>query len=581
MKPPLKEAQTGTDRASGHEFENGESVYWMRVRFYIALAIVILVAGILDFSLACNWSKFSRAEVFFAESAREMIATNNFVTPLYHNKPFFDKPALTYWLIILMFKNFGYLHLAARVPSIFAGLATVALTGLGGALPFHRRVGIIAASVLCTSCMFFAFSALCMSDMLLVLFDLLSLTCLYAGMQPNSRRSLFFWLASVSMGLAFLTKGPVGVVLPIASFLGYLTLTGRLQILTLRDVLQAIVTIGVISTPWFIAAYQTNGWEALNYFFIHENVQRFTGTAYDAHRPAWYTLISLFTGFAPWSILLPFALFGFILNERKGQFQLFRQANLFLWTWIAVTLGFFSLSHGKCDYYTLPAFPAAALLVGQYVSAQLNERGKVLRLVLLASTGALLIAGLGCGAIAAQIVTGNPLNWILAPAILIASSVFIGLQLMRERWLAAFMCTCGAIALSATAFSMQVLPAVLNLVPIDKYASFIKSSGAGVPVVIEKGLYSWGDEITFLTGRHPLVPDDVTALQVVLDKVDPCIVIVNKSTWQSIPQSTQLLSKFHVISEDSAITKPLTPGLALSTGGKMTSDDHVLLLSNY
>ena len=81
--------------------------------------IILTVIIITQLTLAYNLQKFSRAEIFFAQCAKEMIAQANFITPLFHNHPFFDKPILTYWLIILSFKQFGINHLAARIPSYF------------------------------------------------------------------------------------------------------------------------------------------------------------------------------------------------------------------------------------------------------------------------------------------------------------------------------------------------------------------------------------------------------------------------------------------------------------------------------
>jgi 4-amino-4-deoxy-L-arabinose transferase-like glycosyltransferase len=577
MKSALTDAQTSPDRTEQDTRNGTVRLLGTRTRFYIALSIVIFIAAILDFALAATWLKFSRAEVFFAECAREMIATNNFVTPLYHNKPFFDKPILTYWLIILMFKNFGFLHLAARVPSIFAGLASVAFTAMGGFALFNRKVGIIAGAVLATSFMFFAFSALCMSDMLLVLFDCATLTCLYAGFHSTSRRGLFFWLASISMGLAFLTKGPVGVVLPAISFFAFLASTGRLRIIRGRDLYISGATVCLINLPWFSAAFKANGWDALIYFFVHENLQRFTGTAYDAQRPFWYTLVSLFTGFAPWSVFVPFALYGFVRDRNKEKFTGIYNANLFLWIWLGVTIGFYSLSHGKCDYYTLPAFPAAALLVAQYLYGQINRKSRLMRISLIALAAALGMAGVASGVIAHAIVGEAPIRWTLASAVLIASAIAIALQIKQDRWLAALMSGCGAIALAVTAFSLQVLPAVLTSVPINKYAAYITSTPGGTPVVLEKDLYSWADEITFLTGRHPLVPDNNEAFKTALDNHSTCIIIAAKSNWQSLAIPPQ--SNIHLISEDAAITKPLTPGLALQTGGKMTGDSPIWLMT--
>jgi len=578
MKPALAEAQI-RERASEPELETGISEDWSKLRFYAFLVYLIGLACILYFSLSIYWSKFSRAEVFFADCARAMIESNNWVTPIYREHPFFDKPILTYWLIVLMFKNFGFLHLAARVPSIFAGLGSVALTGLGGAFLFSRKVGIMAAGMVASAFMFFAFSALCMSDALLVFFDTITLTCLYASLQENSRRHLFFWIASVSVGLAFMTKGPVGIVLPAVSFLVFALVTGRLGMIRLKDVLVAALTVSVIAIPWFIAAYQANGWSAIVYFFVHENVQRFTGGVYDANKPIWYTLASLFYGFAPWSIFLPFALVSFVRGWGAQKHTPKAEAALYLWTWTAVTLAFFTLSKGKCDYYMLPVYPATAILVGQFIDEQIELKRRLVPVTLVLLAVGFFVAACGCGFIAQTIVGGSPIGWVLASIVLLATSVFMAFELEERRYVPAVLSACGGILLSVAVFSMQVLPAVLHKVPIDRYAAYISASPPNVGVVIEHQLYSWQDEITFLTGRHPEVPEDTAALTARLKKEDRSMLITSKSTWQEMPAA--LHRKYHQISQDEAITRPLTPGLVLSTGGKMTSPDPVLLLANY
>src|SRR4030095_7776828 len=93
--------------------------------FGLGLALVVVLAAILYLSLGWSWEKFSRAEVFFAECAREMLRDGNFIPPLFHGRPFFDKPIFIYWLIVGMFKTFGVSHLAARIPSIVAAATTI------------------------------------------------------------------------------------------------------------------------------------------------------------------------------------------------------------------------------------------------------------------------------------------------------------------------------------------------------------------------------------------------------------------------------------------------------------------------
>jgi len=418
-----------------------------------------------------------------------------------------------------------------------------------------------------------------MSDALLVFFDTVTMTCLYASLQENTRRRLLFWIASVAAGLAFMTKGPVGIALPLVSFLTYAITTGRLGMIRPKDVLVAAVTVAVIATPWFVAAYLANGWSALVYFFVHENVERFTGGVYDANKPVWYTLVSLFYGFAPWSIFLPFALISFVRGWGEQKHTPKAESALYLWIWTAVTLAFFSISKGKCDYYMLPVYPATAILIGQFIDEQIDLKRKLVPTVLALFAFGFFVAACASGYIAQTIVGGSPISWVFASILMVATSVFMAFELEERRYIAAVLSACGGILLSVAIFSMQVLPAVLHKVPIDKYAAYIAASPAKVGVVIEHQLYSWQDEITFLTGRHPEVPEDEAALTARLKKDDQNMLIASKSTWQELPAA--LHRKYHQISQDEAITKPLTPGLVLSTGGKMTNSDPVLLLVNY
>src|SRR3990167_6238690 len=112
-KPALKPVETGSV---------------LSLNFLVSLLLILCLAASLYVVLAANWLKFSRAEVFFAECAREMLAKSNFVTPLYHGQPFFDKPILMYWLILSTFKTLGVSHLVARLPSILAALGTITAT---------------------------------------------------------------------------------------------------------------------------------------------------------------------------------------------------------------------------------------------------------------------------------------------------------------------------------------------------------------------------------------------------------------------------------------------------------------------
>jgi len=318
--------------------------------FGVGLALIVAISAFLYIELSACWPQFGRAEVFFAECAREMIEARNWVTPLYHGQGFFDKPILTYWFIIGCFQLFGADHFIARIPSIIASLATIIVTALACRRAFGQSAALISAAALASSFMFLHFSALCMSDSWLVLCDTATLVAMYAGLKVAERRSIYWFFAAVFLALGFLVKGPVAMVLPLGFFACYLVATKNWQSVKLKHLLIGTLTVAAIAAPWFAMAFAQCGLEAMFYFFVRENVQRFAGNTYDTHRPVWFMLVSLMSGFAPWSVFLPPALACSIQRWRTVATD---QANaqranleLFCWLWIAIVVGF-SLSRAE------------------------------------------------------------------------------------------------------------------------------------------------------------------------------------------------------------------------------------------
>ncbi len=544
--------------------------------FRAMLALILLSSCCLYVTMAANWAKFSRAEVFFAECSREMLKHNNFVTPLYHSQPFFDKPILAYWLIVVLFKLFGTSHLTARIPSIVAALFTVALTGTAGRMLFGKRAGLLAAMALSSSFMFFSFSNLCMSDMLLVMFDCISLSLLYAGCLLNSKRTLLWFLASASMGLAFLTKGPVGIVLPALSFVVYLAATRQLLLVRPVHVLIAVVTASVVAAPWFLAAYQANGMAAITYFFIRENFQRFAGSTYDTHKPFWFMAASLFTGFAPWSAFLPVILYDSIRKWRQGLG--WPRQELFLWCWVAVVTVFFSFSRGKCDYYVLPAYPGAAMLVGLYLSRWIE---KSQRPALTGGWGlavSYITVGIASCFILAKIVPGAFSQWFLMPMLLVISGALVAAAMYRQRVMQAYAIAFAGICLAGSGFALQILPAISHMQLTAFYTKSIRQSPPDTVIGVDASLSHWIDEITFQTGREPVKIDNTDALEKLLSGTRPALVIIPQNEFDKLPQ--QLFSQIRVAKQTTAISHALTPGYAVQRNGNLADPLPLLLVTN-
>ena len=569
------------------------------LKFGIVLTGVLLIAAVAYFSLAAGWTKFSRAEVFFAECVREMLQTDNLVTPLYHGTPFFDKPILSYWTIACSYKLFGISHFAARIPSVLAALGTIAVTAIGTQRLFGPRAGTLAGATLGSAFMFLSFGNLCMSDMTLVFFDTVTLALLYgatacagaagvehpnqtntrAGLSAARRANILFWTAALSAGLAFLTKGPVGIVLPGLAYVLYLTLSRQWHVIRpLWHVLPCLAIMTLAAVPWFFAAFRENGAAALSYFFIRENLQRFAGSTYDTHRPVWFMVTSLFSGFLPWSVLLPFAFKRSMEHWRAGLSSVEGRKHLYLWLWIATVTIFFSLSRGKIDYYVLPVYPAAAALVGLYLS-EIAERKTVLAKVFALASG-LLFTAVGAAAFAVfPAVSGlsNPLAWFFLPSVLTAGGLGMLWCVKREQLRKAYKLVFVTICMAAVAVSAQLFPWISARQAVLTYVPVIRNAPAHVRIGMHAVVQNWIDEVLFQTGRDAIPLKDTAMAGRFLSAPAPALVLIPETEYNKL--SAEIRRQSIVKDSRPFIARSLNPGYFLTHMGKV-SEQRLLLVEN-
>ncbi len=312
---------------------------------------------------ALGAAPLERAEIYFLDGARSMVERNDWLVPHYRGEPFFDKPVLTYWLMAFCFRLFGFAPGAARLVPALAALVVVALTAWLGSLLFDRRTGLAGAAILATTVAFVAFGRIAMSDMLLTLWTVLA----FALAVRAYRSPAPAWLApalGASLGLGFLTKGPVAILLP---GLGILALAWWRRRepwpWTLRGCAAGVGLFAVCGLGWFVLVYLRLGFEPLAYFFLRENLGRFAGDVYDAGRPVWYYLPTYLAEGLPWSLFFPLAagrmLWG---RDATGNGRL-------LLAFLLLALVPLSLSRGKIDYYLLPLYPVASLVVARLFAA--------------------------------------------------------------------------------------------------------------------------------------------------------------------------------------------------------------------
>ena len=301
-----------------------------------------------------------RAEIYFMDAARGMVETGDWLVPRYQGEPFFDKPALTYWLMAASFRGFGFSLGAGRVVSALAALASVVATAWLGRLLLGRRPALYGALALGTTLLVLSFGRVAMSDMLLTLWCTLAVAIGVTTTDEKGATPARMAALGATLGLGFLTKGPVALVL--AGFgLALLALrghAGRRPHVNARGLAAAAIVFATFGLGWFAAVAWRLGAGPLEYFFLRENLERFAGETYDADRSPLFYVWTYFAAGLPWSLLFPLAA---VRGARRASF-------LLLWMGLmAVPL---SLSRGKIDYYLLPLLPAASLVIGSHLAAE-------------------------------------------------------------------------------------------------------------------------------------------------------------------------------------------------------------------
>lgn len=298
-----------------------------------------------------------------AEVAREMLAKGDWITPHFDNFSYLDKPPVLFWAIAGSFKVGGVTQASARFPSALAALLTVFLAWFLARRMFGDSTGLYAGIVFATSPLVVIFAREVIFDMMLTLFVTAAMICYWLREAGTEQRKLLDILFFAALGLATLTKGPVGFLLPLLSIGAYQALRGKFGRLKNLNWGLGLVIFFAVTLPWFIPVSVRHP-DFPGYAFWNESLQRFaTG---HAHRtgPVYYYLIIYFAGFLPWGFFLLYALIHRINRWRELRQERHAPA-LFLLSWVGVIFVFFTISQSKLPGYFLPAMVPLSILMAR------------------------------------------------------------------------------------------------------------------------------------------------------------------------------------------------------------------------
>ena len=328
----------------------------MQTRYLIpVIAITIFVS----FFRLGSVTLFDVDEAVFAEAAKEMVESGNWITPTYNGENRYDKPILFYWLMAASYKVFGINEFAARFPSAIASLLLV-LSVFFFIRQFRvEKDAFFAAISLVLSIYFLAYSRAAVTDMTMTLFITISIFSFFLSVNKKRYYIYGFYLFSA---LACLTKGLIGIVFPFCIAAIYILTAEGLSGIKKIFSLKGIILFLIIAAPWYIAEYIINGEDFIQQFFIKHHFKRYTGVISGHKGPVYYFIPVLIIGLFPWIAFLPAG----IRNVFKEKDRL----SSFAFIWFASIFIFFSLSTTKLPNYLLPAIPAASILIASGMTVQ-------------------------------------------------------------------------------------------------------------------------------------------------------------------------------------------------------------------
>ena len=322
------------------------------------LAVFLLLLGLGRPALT------DRDEGANAGAAREMLERGVWITPTLDYGPRFAKPAFVYWLMVGAYRLLGVGEMAARLPSALSATALVFVQYAFARWALGPTVALRAAVILLTSLLFVALGRMALTDATLVLWTTGAAFAFFrahAGPPPRRRWYLSAWTA---LALAALTKGPVGVIVPVVGIAAYLAVARRWrQVLREAEVGWGLLLFMVVAGPWYAAMFWIHGPDYLARA-RGETLGRVFRAVTGPGGTALFYVPVLLIGMFPWSAFLPAALVGALRGARaRAASGPEGAATVFAATWVVAGFVFFSLLQSRLPHYVLPLVPLGALLV--------------------------------------------------------------------------------------------------------------------------------------------------------------------------------------------------------------------------
>jgi 4-amino-4-deoxy-L-arabinose transferase-like glycosyltransferase len=346
---------------------------------YSSIALIILLWTLIYFASIFSPALLDDVDTIHAEAAREMVLRHDWVTLYTDGIRYLEKAPLMYWGVAASYEVFGISEWSTRLPLMLGVLALLMATYWLGVTAYGERAGLYSAVVLATSLGPYIFTRFQIPDIIVALWLTLGALFFLLSLRQQTPSRWVCWGFAATCALNVLTKSLIGLVFPLGTIFLYLLLTRNLKHILKLRLLSSTLVFFVIAAPWHILAALHNPSQGavkgfLWFYFVNEQFLRYVGKRV----PPGYDTVPLliFWGLtvlwlAPWMVFLPQSIRQVPrrLRELRAGLNSAQQASLFFLIWALVIVEFFTFSTRQ-EYYTIPAIPALALLIGGWLAKE-------------------------------------------------------------------------------------------------------------------------------------------------------------------------------------------------------------------
>jgi 4-amino-4-deoxy-L-arabinose transferase-like glycosyltransferase len=461
----------------------------------------------------------------YAQVAREMLQRHDWITPVLGGHPWLEKPPLYYWQAIVAYRIWGVSDWAARLPSaIDATLLVLAVYFF--LRRFQPGFELDGALIAASSGGIMGFARAASMDMALAAAFTMGMLSWWTWHDTGKRIYLASFYGLLALGT--LAKGPVAPFLAFLVIVSYAATVRELRLLWKTFWLPGIILFSVVALPWYFAVQARNP-EFFREFIVEHNLGRFSKNLYHHTEPFWYYLPVTALGLLPWTV---FAIAGFARSLRKWWAS--RKANgasrsdseyrlrIFATCWLVVPVIFFSVSQSKLAGYILPAIPAGALLLADYLRQGLEQNhARAVAPWLIILHALLAAAPIVPALLIAYLITphrlpgGQPMLVALAVAFVLCAGIALtlarknGLRMLRFVTLIPVVLTVGAVM----KLGSQALDATLSARPLAQELATVEMRQRPLAVYhirreLEYGLTFYRNQLSFNYDWGRVLPEE-------------------------------------------------------------------------